>query len=212
MEMGMFHTFQRTKGYTATADTVINVLVPPSPDRTKKTKVTAIQVKNQGTAHTLTCLRPLGKTTVASVAAAGQAVVNLTADPGDYDAGAVKPGVADNPAAAGDYLAFEMPDGTYYFDTISSITLLAATLTSNVPTGGIAAGATVWFLGIAADTNPVNGQDHPFLNVPVSTTTNWQNYWSPLFQSHGAYEPLLLQESNETAAATVNYISGVYGP
>ncbi|MGH7291302.1 MAG: hypothetical protein ACREJT_08835, partial [Myxococcota bacterium] len=62
---------------------------------------TALGYTCAGTAHTVTCLRPLGRTTIASAGATGQAVANFTADPGV----AAAYGGISNAIAANDFVA-----------------------------------------------------------------------------------------------------------
>lgn len=131
-------------------------------------------VYNAGaTAHTLTVMRCLGQTTVASAAAGGQQVINITADPGKYSTTFPNgtSSVADNNISANDYVVYQCADGTFVVDTVSSVSTLAITMTNNLPTGGVAAGAPFWFFGITTDTNPSDGLAHPFFNMPQSTIT-----------------------------------------
>lgn len=196
-----------TFGYgrkTAVADTKIDRLIDPG--RGKKIKVTNLKVTVGGTAHTLTFLRPLNTTTLSAAAAAAQAVINLTADPGDYSGSSV----ADNPIAAGDYLVIEKPDGTYHLAVVSSVSTLAITLTANVPTGGFDSGATVWFLGVAADTDPHTAEPHPVFTLPASGATTMADFLIAQVLQNNA--PMLAQINNATAASVLEYINGVYGP
>lgn len=211
MGPGYYPTFAKG-AKTAAAGTKINHLIPPH--KGKKTKVTSVTVTAGATAHTLTCLRPLGTTTLAADAAAAQAVVVLTAEPGDYDA-STTPRTADNVIASADYLAIEAPDGTVILDTTASArnaTTGVVTMTTNIPTGGVKAGAKVWFYGISSDTDPHTAEAHPFLNVPASATTTWAPTDGSVFESLHAYEPLILQDNNATTAGTIENCSGVYGP
>lgn len=151
---------------TETADTVITRLIPPV--RRAFTRLTGVHYRAGGTAHTLTVMRPLNKTTLTAAAAAAQAVINIAADPGDYPTGSR---VADNAIAANDYVVIELADGTHHIGVVSSVASLAITLTANLPTGGAASGATVWFFGIITDLNPCDGLAHPQFTLTASTAT-----------------------------------------
>jgi len=208
MSAGFTRTWSRGK-HTATAATKIDVFVPPA--KGLKTKVTDIRITAPNlTTHTLTALRPLGSTTVLEDAAASQNVVKLTANPGDYTGKRT----GDNVIAAGDYLVFECPDGTFWVDTANSArngTTGAVTMSNNLPTLGLTAGAKVWFLGVAADTDPNTAEAHPNIKVPANTTTTLDLKNAALFETLHNYEPMILQENNPTTAATVEWAAGVYG-
>lgn len=173
---------------TATAGTIIRRTIAPKPGR--KPVITKAVYTNSTTAHTLTCMQSLAQTTVASAAAAGQAVVNFTADPGSI--------------AANDVCVIQKPDGTYETMQVSSVATLAITMTTNVPTGGFAAGAKIHFMGVAAD-HSANGQ----LTLPVSVTTTYSDAEGGVFG--GAVDaPLVVESNNATAAGTLLQLTGVY--
>jgi hypothetical protein len=198
--------------------TVINILVIPQ--HGKKTKITGLGVTASTTAHTVTVLRPLNWVTTTAAALASQAVVALSADPGAFSTGLqgetppFTPHVANIPIATGHWLAFETPDGTYYFDKVSSVSGLNITMTNNLPTGGIAFGARVWFFGAATSTNPNDpaGGAHPIFTAPASTTKLLGFQQASLIESIFTYEPLLVQDNNATATGTLEYVAGEYGP
>lgn len=195
---------------TATAATKINQLIQPRSN--KKTKLTSFESTVGATAHTLTVLRPLNTTTVSAVVAAGSSTVILTADPGVY----TNKRTANNVIAANDFLVFEVPDGTFYFDTVSAVTVNAdgtatLTMTTAVPTLGLKAGAKVWFMGVAADTDPNTAEAHPVFTLAASGVVN-QESPNGLAESIHDYEPLLIQVDNATNASVLEYLSGCYGP
>lgn len=177
------------------------------------------------TAHTLTVMRPLNKTCFTVLAAAGQAVVNIQANPGSYAALAqngVTIRTADNLLAGSDYVAYQCADKTWVVDTVSSISSLAVTLTTNLPTGGVLAGGVLWFFGAITDTNPGEALAHPQLALGASATTTFgsvtDNYagflgslppYSPLGMT-GLGEPMLLHSGNATNAGTLDSVSVLY--
>lgn len=191
-------------GQTQTAGTVIRQLVPPN--RLGYTRVTKVVYTCAGTAHTVTCLRPLGKTTIASAGAAGQAVINLTADPGV----AAAYGGISNAIAANDLVAIRTAsDGITRLYTVSSVATLAITLTGNLSVA-VAAGDTVWFFGITTDTDGRTGAAHPALLPPASATTTYEDREGGVVASVAKDEPILVSSNNATAAGTLAQLSWCY--
>ncbi len=195
---------------TASANSVINRLVEPV--RNALTVITKMVYINQADAHTITVLRPLGSTTFAADAAAGQAAVVLTADPGNY---AATWRTADNLIGSGDYVVYRAADGTYVVDTVASGSGTTPTLTTNLPTLGVLAGAPLWFYGIKTDVNPSNAQAHPkFTVVPTGSGYGVKNFPDSdsdiVASSIGVYEPLIIQSDNLISAGTLNFVSVAY--
>lgn len=205
LSAGAFYTWAKGK-LTQNSGTKIDQLVPPK--RNKKTKVTRMQVTVGATAHTLTALRPLATTTLSAAALASQAVIALTADPGDYTGKST----GDNLIAANDYVVVEKPDGTFHLGVVSSVSTLDITLTANVPTGGFSSGAKVWFFGVAADTDPNTAEAHPVFTLPASGVTTLEAAEGSLVETLHSYEPIILQINNATNASVFENCSGVYGP
>jgi len=183
---------------TETAGTVINRLVPPKPNAF--TRVTTLRYTAAGTAHIVTAMAPLGKTTLSAAAAASQAVIVLTAQP-------VTDGT--NNVAANDWLAWDNGDGTYSFGQVSSVSGLTITMTANLPKA-VAAGQTVWMFGAIGDTNPYTGFVHPGFTGTASATETYTDTVAGVFSSNNKFEPLLLQSDNATAAGTMQLVSYVH--
>ena len=182
---------------TAAANTTIDVLVPPKSGYF--TRISTLRYLSAGTAHTITMMRSLGTTTVASTAASGQAVVNLTAQP-----------QSGNDVAANDYLAIRhSADGVTRLYKVLSVSSLAITLTANLSVA-CAAGDKVWFFGVSGDTDPVTGSAHPVLAPAVSTTTTFTDTVAGVSASHYADEPIMLTSSNATAAGEFDQVSYAY--
>jgi hypothetical protein len=207
---------------TQNAGTVIVRLVPP---REKSyTRLTSVWYTAGTTAHTLTVMRPLGKTYASSAAAAAQAVINIEANPGTYSAyGTIN--TANNGIAANDYCVYQTADGNYVVDTVSSVSTLAITMATNVPTATVLKGAPFWFFGVIGDTNPNNNTVHPQYTLPASTTTYLGSdpgeaifgfvgtipglevaSW-PL---DGMNEPMIIHSGNATAAGTIEKATAIY--
>lgn len=208
---------------TANANTVITRLVEPKPGCI--TRIRYLSYTAGATAHTLTVMRPLNKTTLTAAASAAQAVVNIAANPGGYAALArngVTPRTADNLLAGSDFVAYQASDGTWVLDTVSSISSLAVTLTTNVPTGGLAAGTVLWWFGIITDANPGNAAVHPQFALTDAVTTTFgsadDNYagWIGSLPPYNALgmtgfgEPIILHSGNATNAGTLNFVSVLY--
>lgn len=182
---------------TANAGTAINRLVPPKPQNF--TRVSKIVATAGVTAHTVTALRPLGRTKTSAVAAAGQAVVNLVADPGP----------SGNGIAANDLVAIREVDGVTRLYTVSSVSTLAITLTGNL-TAGAAKGADFWDFGIATDSDPRTGEAHQAFAVAASATTTYTDTEGGVVASIGVDEPILLQNNNATNAGSIDQVSFAY--
>lgn len=183
---------------TATAGTVVNILVPPTRDAI--TRVTQVRYTAAATAHTVTALRSIGTTTAAATAAISQAVVNLTANPGP----------SGNALAANDWVAIRhSADGITRLYQVSSISTLAVTMTANF-TVAVAAGDKVWMFGVAADTDPRTATAHPGLAMGAAATTTFTDDNSGVACGHAKDEPVLLQSNNATNAGTFNLVTAVY--
>lgn len=191
-------------GVSVAFGTAIRQLVPPH--RLGFTRITKLVYTCAGTAHTVTVLRPIGKTTVASAGAAGQAVVNLTADPGL----AAAYGGISNALAANDLVAIRTAsDGITRLYVVSSVSTLAITMTTNLVVA-VAAGDTVWNFGITTDTDGRTGAAHPALLPPASATTSYEDREGGVVSSLAKDEPLLVNSNNATATGTLAQVSWCY--
>lgn len=192
---------------TQNAGTKIVRLVEPS--KGSYTHLTYTEVIVAGTAHILTVLKPLGVTTLSSAAAASQAVVNVTADPGDYTSSAV----SDNAIAGSDWVVVALDDGTFHTDLVSSVASLAVTLTNNL-TYAAQAGAKLWFFGIETDANPYDNIVHARQTLSASGRTYFGDAASeatvPWFSSNRREEPILLVIDNGVAASTLERVTAAY--
>lgn len=146
---------------------------------------------------------------VASAAAASQAVINISADPGNYSALNASCRTANNLIAANDWVVYQAADGTYIVDTVASVSTLAITMTTNCPTGGVLAGAPFWWFGIETDTNPNNGLVHPRFNALANTQlilgrmdglTTIPDLGGGIQLGNGAWQPCVIVADNVTAA------------
>lgn len=201
---------------TQNAGTVITRLVYPRSNAF--TGLTFTGYTAAGTAHTLTVMRPFNWTTFSADAAAAQKVLNVVANPGAYSTAGVwqygragiTPSVANNLVAASDFLAYELPDGNFFHDTVASISGTAITMTTNVPTGGVKKGGKLWCFGVITDLNPQTGLAHPQYTLTASVTTTFENQVGEWFRSLNRYDPLILHSGNAAAAGTLDRVSVSY--
>lgn len=186
---------------TATAGTRINRLIPPR--KRAYTRLKRLAATCGTTSHTVTALRPLGRTTLTAAAASGQAVVNLTADPGP----------SGNGIAANDLVAIREVDGITRQYTVQSVSTLAITLTANL-VAGAAKGADFWDFGAVADTDPRTGEAHQPYVLPAAGSGTLQTIFGGtdgvMLSTIGADEPILLSDSNGTTAGSIDEVQYAY--
>lgn len=196
--MSVLQSNSSIKGYwdspsaTQTAGTIITVLV--NPRRNCKTRAMSLRYRSGATVHAPAIMRSQGSTTLSAAAAAGQAVLNLTADPGT--------GTTPGAIAANDFVVYETAAGSWALAKVSSVSTLAITMTANVSAAN--AGAKVWFFGAPTDTC------HLILAPTASAMTQFDGGGAPLFGSTGYYEPLVFHSNNATNAGFVDHFSGIY--
>lgn len=179
---------------TAAAGTKIRHLIQPN--QQGRTRVSKVVYTAAGTAHTLTFLRPIGRTTTTAATAAAVAVINLTADPG----------VTGNLIAANDLLAVRETDGVTRLYVVSSVSTLAITLTAGL-TAGVASGGRVWNFGVSGDTNPADGEAHPAFAGTASATVTYSDAEGGIVATFLQDDPILFESDNSTAAGTLNQLS-----
>jgi hypothetical protein len=201
-------------GSTTATGAAYSRLITPRPKF--RAVITSMVYICSTTAHAVNLIRPYGSTTVAATAAAGQKVVTLSVDPGLAPKG--PNGTASllgNSATTTDFLVFQTPGGEYYYDLIASVAAgaisgqISATMTSNLPTNGLAAGATVWLHKASGGKDPFTGLTQESFNFPASTTTTIADASSGIF-SAGVYQPILIYDANATADGTLLAVSGGY--
>lgn len=166
------------------------------------TRVSSFSYTTGNTAHNVTFMRPIGRTTLAADVVANTNTVTLAADPG----------VSGNLLAANDQLVIcyraNTSDliGTYSRHTVSAFnaTTLVATLTPNTPAAGVS-GSKVWNFGISSDTDPATGAAHPYITVAATTTSN-PNFNGGGVSGHQYQDPILVYSANATGAGTLNYV------
>lgn len=187
---------------TAVAGTAIRMLVPPKPNFIAR--LVQFVYAALGTAHVLTVLRSLGRTTARAAAAAGQAVVTVAAEMGP----------SGNLLAANDLVAAREVDGItrlYVVSAVPSSYPGDVTMTGSF-TAGLAAGADLWNFGITSDTDPKTGLAHQTADLTLSATTTLNDSTIGIARSHAPDEPLLLSVDNATTAGALILGSFAYSP
>ena len=188
-----------------------------------RTHLTEILVDCGSTANGVYVLRPLNYSVIAAATAKAGTTITLTDDPGVYSTnykyktpGGVAPcSVADNGISANDYVAYQLADGTWVYDTVSSVAGFVLTMTTAVPsptgTGGVLAGSILFFFGIQTDVDPATGQAHPLFTPTASTKTNVLGVTAPrgLSAVHGG-DPMILYCGNATARTDLASAAGEY--
>lgn len=177
---------------TAAAGTAITRMIPPRRNaftRLMKTAYTAA-----ATAHNLVAMRSLGRAKTVGTAAASQAVITLD----------VNPSPAGNTIAASDLVIIRKDDGNLLLGTVSSWngTTKALTLAANLAVA-LSAGADVWMMGVAADTDPRTGEVHPTFTCAASATTTLEETTIGVLGTIDKDEPILLFSANGTNAGTL---------
>lgn len=214
---------------TATAGTPILIPIPPFSNQGAPglgtgmrsqgvIHVTHIILDGTTTAQNIAFMSPLNFTTFSANAAAGQAVVTITADPGVYSTnykyglpnGQSGPSTADNAIAANDYVIYQVADGTIVADKVSSVSGLSITMTTNLPTGGVLAGGLFWFFGVAADVNPGTGEAHPAFGTTGAAARQEYTDQNGLWVGLRPGDPMLIYDPNATAADTIQLIAGYW--
>lgn len=234
---GGFPTFSRPRA-TIAFGTIITSLIQPR--NKSRTKITTLKYTAAGTAHTLTILRSLAKVKIVTAVAASGTSYVLSRDPGNYSvnfaadnlkgpntdgvqyAGTVaggspglQPLTANNLIASGDFLAIQTANPAVFFLAAVSAAATAAngqvTVTATAaPTGGVPAGADVYFFGTTTDVHPLTGEAHPAFSGTASTTTTLDGNGGEVVASVGTDEPLLFHSNNATATGVLETITGVY--
>ncbi len=196
----------------------------PSWNDVGTTRIKRLEYVCGSTLHQLGIMRPLNWTYfTVGVAKAITLIPNaaLKADPGVYSTnyknpippGAVPAQAADNAMATGDYVVYQLADGTWQLDTIASGTFGSSlTLTTGTPnrTGAtIPAFSPLFWYGIISDTDPATALPHPQWDCVVSIA-NVYSEGTGFATALRPGEPLIFYSPNITGAGKLGLISGTY--
>ena len=195
------------------------------------TKLTKIYYSTGGsTAQVISIFRPFNYTYNTTANVAGDTVINLALDPGKYSTNMNYPGskvnwpaqVADSPigtSASSKYLVLQLVDGSWFLTKITSVSTLAVTITTALPTpttntAVMPIGSAIYFFGIpTTDKNPQDGQLNPKLTVVANTavgTATLDGNGYPLFSAYNPGDPLIAYTANSTNDGSFDNITGYY--
>ena len=173
--------------HTETAATAIQDNIPGR--NGKRLALIAFDYLCGSTAHTMCLMAAKGtgtRTTASAAAAAAQKVLNVTDAPKDP---------AGNATASGDIIAYQLPDGTWEFNTVASLSTLAITLTTNIAVA-VASGAAVRIFGVVGD-----GATHN-IGLTASVVTQLSGHIIAVSPYKG--DPMVMYDANATAAGFLN--------
>jgi hypothetical protein len=229
---------------TANAGTVLASLVPPfrgangQPALLYKLQNQRPNWRNQphtvisqlvytagSTAHDVVIMRPLNWARITTDVAINSTTMVLETNPGTYssyykydlppEAGGKVAGVADNGIAGSDYVAYQLRDGTWQINTVSSVSSLTLTLgtaTPNITGGGVEAGSICFFFGVAADSDPATGLAHLTINSVASARTSLLDGSAPgAISTLRPGDPMIIYSANASNAGIISVVSGYYG-
>jgi hypothetical protein len=176
------------------------------------------------TAHDLVIMRPLNWAVINGNVAANSSTIVLTTDPGVYStnykydlppsASGLVSCTASNAIAASDYVAYQLRDGTWVLDLVSSVsglTLTMTTATPNITGGGIADGSILFFFGVAANVDPATGLAHQAINSVASARTSLlSDLARGTVQNFHPGDPMVLYSANASNAGILSVASGFY--
>lgn len=187
------------------------------------THVTRVAYTTGATAHLIGIMRPFNYTWTTATSAANGTTLTVYDDPGVYSTNykyqippsSVVSQVSNNAIASGDYVVYQLKDGTWILDTTTGLSGSTLTLTTNIPnitSGGVAAGSPVYFFGVIGDSDPATGQVNPQTTIAASQTrdSTWADNGSPVVSALHPGDPMIFYSPNGTNAGTLDFISGFY--
>lgn len=182
--------------------------------------VTKVIYSTGGTAHLLTILRPLNFTIVKTAVAPNGTSIVLADDPGVYSTNFRYPIVggkpaqaADNPISAGDYIAYQMADGTWQASLVTAGSYTGLTVAAIPNNGvGINAGALFYFFGGITDVEPLTGQTQPQTQIASSQTrdASWADPHYGIVSALHDGDPMIFFSNNASAQGYLEALQGFY--
>jgi hypothetical protein len=191
------------KRKTETAGTEILQLIEPSM-KGARTRITSLVYTSLGTAHTISILKALNRTTLTAAAAATDTAVTVASA-----------SFLNQTIAANDYIVIRHTDGTFGAYKVSAIASLTLTIPALAAAAGV--GALVWIMGAIGEA------EHVQIAPPVSAQTRYADengiavtgyrsvYSSTVYSRSGNDDPLLIHSGNATAAGVIESVAGSYG-
>lgn len=198
-----------------------------------RTVLTSALYTTGATAHTITLVRPKNWTYFPAGWAknltlipngTGAKSTGLFDDPGVYSTNYKYPSpittgtasLGDNAIGTGDYVAYQLTDGTWQLDKVASGTFNSAltlgTGTPNVTGGGVPVNGVLFFFGIAADSDPGTALACPstLSSITVSRANLAADDVMGFMSSLHPGDPLLLISNNATNPGSWEGCSGYY--
>jgi hypothetical protein len=192
------------KRKTETAGTEILQVIEPSM-KGAKSRITSVIYTCGSTAHTLSLMKALAKTTTTAAKVATDTTLPVTSA-----------SFLNQTIAANDFIVVKHTDGTYGAYKVSGISSL--TLTINALSADVAAGSPVWVMGAIGEA------EHRQILVIASVmnqfrdptgglcTTGYRSVYSgTVYKRSGNDDPILVHSGNATAAGVLEAVSGYYG-
>lgn len=192
---------------TATAGTAIMAAVPPSENLRLKTRIMGLAYISAGTAHTLTIMKALAKTSLTAAAAAGATTINVAS---------TTFGAAQT-LAASDFAVIRLQVATgyiYQLLAVSGVSTLALTVTALETAAP--SGSPVWLFGTASEANAGLDVLKPTISTKtqynfgdggVSTSGYRAEVTNVIYTRSGRGDPLIVHSDNATAAGTIENIA-----
>jgi hypothetical protein len=182
---------------TETFGTPIVRCIPPrpSPAGGNRTRLTGLGYKPAATAHTLTVLGELGRTTVATDAASGATSIKVTSLPSDSSGG---------PPSNGDYIVIQYEDGSWDAVLISNYSALTFTVPALAQK--VKADSTLYFMGAPGD-----WANQQITMVASTEFTFVGNEKCCLGVGTKDNSPLVVHSDNAGNAGTLRFTSFAYG-
>jgi hypothetical protein len=192
------------------------------------THVTRISYLSGTAQHLLAVMRPKNWATTTQAMPSNSKTMNLGVDPGVYSAnykyplpaGAVPSLVADHGIASGDYIAYQLDDGSWQLDTVNVVAApppVAFSINTGTPNRNgatLRAGAPVFYLGLPTLLDPATGMLDPNWNtVPAASGQAHDIFTDPVGLINALHpgDPMCFISPNGTTAGELELISGHYG-
>lgn len=206
---------------------------PNSPNRQPGIGVTHISKvyysTGGSTAQVVSFFRPFNYTWNTTANVASDTVINLFDDPGKYSTNMKYPSsttwptsVADSPiatSASSKYLVMQLADGKWWLTKITSVSTLAITITTALPTpttntAVMPIGSPVYFFGIpTTQANPQDGELNPKLTVVASSavgTALLDGGGPGIWGAYNPGDPMIAYTANSTNDGSFDAIIGYY--
>lgn len=192
------------KRLTQTAGTEILQVIEPSM-KGAKARITGIIYTAAATAHTLSLMKALNKTTTTTAKVATDTTLVLTVAT-----------FLNQTLAASDYVVVKHTDGTYGAYKISGIS--GTTITINALSADVAAGQPVWMMGSISEAEhcqilTIASVMNQFRDaISGLCVTGYRSVYSgTVYQRSGNDDPILVHSGNATNAGVLESVSGYYG-